>query len=485
MATSQEFPNLGFERRPSGAAFNPNLALGVGSKVPPHSIEAEMGLLGGLLLDNSAFDQIVDIGLTSEDFYGEAHQILFQAMSDLLSRGSPVDQITVSEVLKNAGTLDKIGGRAYIAEVSGADYSVSNIVHYATIVKEKSQQRQVIRVCVEVAGEGYGGVEDHAQYTEAAEKRILEATSNDRKSTFHPLNEVLIRNFGQLQEQAMKDGQLTGVPSGFSDLDKHTSGWHGGQLLIVAARPGMGKTSFMLNLALNAAEKNQGVAIFSLEMSSEELTMRLLAMEARVDSQRLKNARRLQDADWRNLQRAAGKLSELPIFIDDSAALNLLEIKSRCRRLQNRHGLGLVIVDYLQLMRGLGNRGGSSSFDRQLEISEISRGLKALAKELNVPVIAASQLNRGVESRQDKRPMLSDLRESGAIEQDADMVMFIHRDELYNKEQSEHKGEAELIIGKHRSGSVGTIKLAWIGQYTTFRDLSYSEPTGPEPDQIF
>ena len=475
----------GFERRPSGAAYQSNLALGAGSKVPPHSMEAEMGVLGGLLLENAAFDQIIDVALQPEDFYAESHQILFQAMTDLLNRGSPVDQITVSEVLKNAGTLEKVGGRAYIAEVAGADYSISNIVSYATIVKEKSQQRQIIRVCVDQSGKAYNGVEDHAAYTEETEKRLLEATSDARKNTFAPLNEVLIKNFNQLQEQAMKDGQITGVPSGFSDLDRHTSGWHGGQLLIVAARPGMGKTSFMLNLALHAAENNVGTAIFSLEMSSEELTMRLLAMESKVDSQRLKNARRLQDADWRNLQRAAGKMSELPIHIDDSAALNLLEIKSRCRRLQSRNGLGLVIVDYLQLMRGLGNRGGGSSFDRQLEISEISRGLKAMAKELNVPVIAASQLNRGVESRQDKRPMLSDLRESGAIEQDADMVMFIHRDELYSKEQSEHKGEAELIIGKHRSGNTGTVKLAWLGQYTTFKDIAHAEPTGPESDQIF
>ncbi|NUM89241.1 MAG: replicative DNA helicase [Bdellovibrionales bacterium] len=469
-----------FERRSAGASFD---FAAVTGKMPPHSQEAEMGVLGGLLLENSSFDQIVDLELKPEDFYSESHRHVFKAIRDLLDKGQPADIITVSHSLQNLGLLERAGGRQYIADLADFDYSTSNIAHYAQIVRDKSQQRQIIRVCQEQSQKAYIGVEDHAGYTEETEKKLLEATASDRRSNFDSLKSVLVRNFTQLQEQAMRDGQLTGVPSGFKDLDKETSGFHGGQLIIVAARPGMGKTSLMLNLALHAAENSNGVAVFSLEMAREELSMRLLAMESRVDSSRLKNARRLQDEDWKKLTRAAGKLSEMPVYIDDTAALNLLEIKSRCRRLQTQHGLGLVIVDYLQLMRGLSSRGAGSSSERQLEIAEISRGLKALAKELNVPVIAASQLNRGVENRQDKRPMLSDLRESGAIEQDADMVLFIHREEMYQKDSHDHKGEAELIIGKHRSGSVGTVKLTWIGQYTTFRDWSGVEvpDTGVSP----
>jgi len=451
-----------------------------GAKVPPHSIEAEKSVLGGILLDNQAMDRIADIRLEADDFYSESHQRIYRAIFDLIARGMPADIITTTNALKDGGLLDRVGGAAYVSSLVDYEYSVANIVAYATIVHEKSQQRKIIKVATEQSGKAFEGVEDHTAFVEETEKKFFAVTSAKNSNTFDPLKEILLRNFKQIEELSSRPGGLTGTPSGFKDLDKHTSGWHGSQLIIVAARPGMGKTSFMLNLALNASlsEAKTGVAIFSLEMSKEELTMRLLAMESKVDSQRLKNGR-LQEQDWKNLQRAAGKLAECPIFIDDTAALNLLELKSRCRRLQSLHGLGLVIVDYLQLMRGIGNRVGNS-FNREQEIAEISRGLKAMAKELNVPVIAASQLNRGVESRQDKRPMLSDLRESGAIEQDADMVLFIHRDEQYNKEQSEQKGEAELIIGKHRSGQVGTVKLAWIGQYTTFKDLSHTEYGGAD-----
>lgn len=452
-----------------------------GGKVPPHSLESEKSVLGGILLDNTALDRIADIRLEADDFYSESHQRVYRAVFDLITRGVPADIVTITNNLRDAGLLDKVGGAAYISSLVDYEYSVANILAYATIVKDKSQQRKIISVTAEQAGKAFDGVEDHTAFIEETEKKIFEVTSTKNANSFDPLKEILLRNFKQIEEIASRPGGLTGTPSGFKELDKHTSGWHGSQLIIVAARPGMGKTSFMLNLGLNASmsEKKVPVAIFSMEMSKEELTMRLLAMESRVDSQRLKNGK-LQEQDWKNLQRAAGKLAECPIFIDDTAALNLLELKSRCRRLQSLHGLGLVVVDYLQLMRGLG--GKSSSFNREQEIAEISRGLKALAKELNVPVIAASQLNRGVESRQDKRPMLSDLRESGAIEQDADMVMFIHRDEQYNKEQSEQKGEAEIIIGKHRSGQVGTIKLAWIGQYTTFKDLAHND-YGSTPDR--
>lgn len=459
----------------------------LGGKVPPHSLEAEKSVLGGILLDNAAMDRIADIRLDADDFYAENHQRIYRTIFELIARGSPADIITVTNSLKDSGQLEKAGGAAAVSSLVDYEYSVANILAYATIVKEKSQQRKIITVSLEQSGKAYTGVEDHTAFVEETEKRLFEVTSAKNTNTFDPLKEILLRNFKQIEELSTKPGGVTGTPSGFKDLDKHTSGWHGSQLIIVAARPGMGKTSFMLNLALNASlsETKHPVGIFSLEMSKEELTMRLLAMESKVDSQRLKNGR-LQEQDWKNLQRAAGRLAECPIYIDDSAALNILELKSRCRRLQSMHGLGLVIVDYLQLMRGIGvGRAGASS--REQEIAEISRGLKAMAKELNVPVIAASQLNRGVENRQDKRPMLSDLRESGAIEQDADMVLFIHREEQYTKEQSEHKGEAEIIIGKHRAGQVGTVKLAWLGQYTTFKDLSTGDYGGPQDssDSVF
>ena len=393
-------------------------------------------------------------------------------MPPLTARGEPADIVTVTNALRTMNELDKAGGARYLSELADRAFSSAHVPYYAKIVKEKSVLRSFIRTANDLVGAAYSGVEEQESFLDEAEKKIFAVTSLKQTHFFDPLKDILLRNFIEIEQNAANQGGTSGVPSGFVDLDAKTTGWKPGQLIIVAARPGMGKTSFMLNIGINCASQVNPapVAFFSMEMAKEELSMRLLAMESRVDSHRLKTGR-LQESDWQNLQRAAGKLSEAPFFIDDTPALNLVEIKSRCRRIQSMHGLKLVVVDYLQLMRGTaGSR--NMNMNREQEISEISRGLKALSKELQVPVIAASQLNRGVESRNDKRPMLSDLRESGAIEQDADMVIFIHRDEHYNREQSEEKGIAEIIIGKHRAGSTGAVKLAWMGQYTSFANLS-------------
>jgi len=445
-------------------------------RVPPHNIEAEMNVLGGILLDNRALDSVFETGVLADDFYKESHQKIFEAIYQLHRRGQPADAITLRNLLASAGTLEQVGGAAYIGELVESDYSVVNVPAYALIVKEKSTERKIISVCSEQAHKAYEGVEDHNAYREETEKRILEAAADQKKNTMVALGITLQNVFTHLQDTASRDTKIIGVPSGFADLDKETMGWHKGQLIIIAARPGMGKTSFMLNTALHAALKgNTSVAVFSMEMTRDELAMRLLSMEARVDAGRLKNASRLQEADWKHLQRAAGEMHDAQLYLDDTPALNLLEIKARARRIKSQHGLGLVVVDYLQLMRGLGGKG--NSYNREQEIAEISRGLKAMAKELEVPVISASQLSRDVEKRGDKsKPKLSDLRESGAIEQDADIVMFIHRD----KENPEMQREAEIIIGKHRSGNTGEIKLAWHGQFTTFKDFNYGgDPGGP------
>lgn len=463
---------FGYNKKPAA----PSMAAG---RVPPHNLEAEMNVLGGILLDNRALDSVFELGVQSDDFYQESHQKIFEAIFQLNRRGQPADAITLRNLLASAGTLESVGGATYISQLVDSDYSVVNVPAYAQIIKEKSTERKIIGVCSEQAHKAYEGVQDHHAYREETEKRILEAAADTKKSTITSLGQTLQNVFTHLQDTASRDTKIIGVPSGFTDLDKETMGWHPGQLIIIAARPGMGKTSFMLNVALHAALKgNTSVAVFSMEMTREELAMRLLSMEARVDAGRLKNASRLQEQDWKHLQRAAGEMHEAQLYLDDTPALNLLEIKARSRRIKQQHGLGLVVVDYLQLMRGLGGKG--NSYNREQEIAEISRGLKAMAKELEVPVISASQLSRDVEKRGDKsKPKLSDLRESGAIEQDADIVMFIHRD----KENPEMQREAELIIGKHRAGNTGEIKLAWHGQFTTFRNFDYGGDTGGAPSR--
>jgi replicative DNA helicase len=447
-----------------------------GNKVPPQDLEAERSLLAGLLLDSAALPKIVDLGLEPEDFYREANGKIFASILALSSRGEPIDLVTLSAQLRKAGDYDFIGGSAYLTGLFESAYTSAHVAHYAKIVKDNSTLRKIISTSNDLIDTAYGGVEQIEEFLDNCEKSIFEVTNSKSRPVAASIRDVLIENMSRIQELSEKNSMVTGLATGFMDFDRMTSGLQPGQLVIIAARPAMGKTSLALNIAQNAAiDSKASVAVFSLEMAKEELVFRLLTSLARVDAASLKVGR-LKDRDWKALTKAANTLSETKIFIDDSAAISVLEMRSRCRRVQAEHGLNLVIVDYLQLMRGT-SKPGKGSDNREREIAEISRGLKSLAKELRVPVIALSQLNRGVEARADKRPMMSDLRESGAIEQDADIVSFVYRDEVYNKE-SEDKGKAEFIIAKHRSGSTGTIRLNWDAQYTSFSNEDDSPSVG-------
>lgn len=433
-------------------------------RVPPNSIEAERAVLGAILLNNEVLSHTLEL-ITPEDFYRTGHSILYKAMIRLENRGIPPDIVTVVDELRAGNDLDKVGGASYISSLTSEVPSVAHARHYATIIRKLSTLRGLINAANDIAAEGYGAGQDVEEFLDKAEKEIFSATSRQIEKTATSLHDLLREAFNTIEELYNKKEMITGVPSGFLELDNLTAGFQPSDLIIVAGRPGMGKTSFVLNIAQHAAVKgNVGVAFFSLEMSKEQLVMRLLCSEAMVDAQRLRRGN-LRDSDWPKLTRAAGVLSEAPIYIDDTPAITTLEIRAKARRLFAEHRIGMLVVDYLQLMRA------SGSYDvREQEISEISRSLKALAKELRIPIIALSQLNRGVEGRSDKRPMISDLRESGAIEQDADVVLFIYRDEVYDKE-SKDKGEAEIIIGKQRQGPLGMAKLAFLGQHTKFENL--------------
>lgn len=437
-------------------------------QVPPQDLDAERSLLAGLLLDSAALTKIVDHGLEPTDFYREAHGKIFESIIALSSRGEPVDLITLSAQLRSTSSYEQVGGSAFLTSLFEEAYSSAHVAQYAKIVKDMSTLRKVITTSNSLIEMAYSGVENIEEFLDACEKGIFEVTNSKTRPTALSIRDILIENMSRIQELSEKNSTVTGLATGFREFDRMTSGLQPGQLIIVAARPAMGKTSLALNMAQNAAIYSKAsVAVFSLEMAKEELVFRFLTGLARVDASALKVGR-LKDRDWKALTKAANILSETKIFIDDTAASSVLEMRSRCRRVQAEHGLNLIIVDYLQLMRG-SSKPGKGSDNREREISEISRGLKSLAKELRVPVIALSQLNRGVEARADKRPMMSDLRESGAIEQDADIVSFVYRDEVYNKE-SEDKGKAEFIIAKHRAGSTGTVKLNWDAQYTSFSD---------------
>jgi replicative DNA helicase len=435
------------------------------SRVPPHSLEAEAGVLGAILLNNDVLPHVVEV-LDREDFYRTGHRLLYELMLELSERGSPIDLVTATEGLRQKNLLEKVGGAAYVAGLTSHVPSVDNAVHYARIVRERAVQRKLIWVSTEIASEGYGSDEDVEEYLDRAEKAIFEVTARKVRPSFVRVKDILRDTFAKIEELYEHKDLVTGVPTGYHDLDQLTAGFQRSDLIIVAGRPGMGKTSFVLNIAQYAAiESGTPVAFFSLEMSKEQLVMRLLCSEARIDSHRLRRGM-LRDSDWPKLTRAAGTLAEAPIFIDDTPGISTLEVRAKARRLKSEADVGLVVVDYLQLMRARG------SYDiREQEISEISRSLKGLAKELSVPVVALSQLNRGVESRSDKRPLISDLRESGAIEQDADVIMFIYRDEVYNKESSD-KGIAEIIVGKQRNGPTDTVKLAFLSEFTTFENLA-------------
>ncbi len=435
-------------------------------KLPPQSLEAEMSILGGVLLDNDAINRVLDI-LVPEDFYRESHRKIMRAMIELNDHREPCDLITLTTVLKKRGELEEVGGAPYLATLVDYVPTAANIAYYSKIVKEKAIARTLISAATEIVTDGYDEQAEIEELLDKAQKNIFEICENRIKTPYFQVNLILkdtIKYIGELYE---KKESTTGVPTGFIDLDLKTAGFQPGDLIIIAGRPSMGKTAFALNIAQYSAihaEPRHSVVIFSLEMSKEQLVTRLLCSESRVDASRLRTGH-LVDGDWEKIMRGADKLFEAKIFIDDTPAISVMEMRAKARRLKAEHGIGMIIVDYLQLMRG-----GASPESRQQEISEISRSLKALAKELSVPVVALSQLNRGLESRNDKRPIMSDLRESGAIEQDADVIMFVYRDEVYNKENPDAKGKAEIIIGKQRNGPIGTVDLTFLGEFTRFEN---------------
>ena len=434
-------------------------------KLPPYNEEAEQYVLGACLEAGEAFARALEV-LEGEDFYKTSHRKIFMAMEELFTAGEPIDILTLSERLRKNDALDAIGGIEYLGLLETIAPTSAAISHHARIVRDKKILRDLIVTATEIAVKSYDDSEETDVILDRAEQSIFRISEKKNKRSFFKIKEIIKRSFDSIEKLFDKPGMITGVETGFTDLDRLTSGLQPSDLIIIAGRPSMGKTSFALDIARFAALKRKiPTAIFSLEMSKEQLGIRLLCSDARISSQKLRTGF-LKSSDWPNLTAAAGRISEAPIFIDDSPQLSTLDVRARSRRLQSEHSIGLIIIDYLQLMHGR-----SSSESRQLEISEISRGLKGLAKELDVPIIALSQLSRAVESRPDKRPMLSDLRESGSIEQDADVVAFIYRDEFYNKE-SPDTGVAEILIRKQRNGPIGDIRLAFIGEYTRFENYS-------------
>lgn len=439
-------------------------------RVPPQNIEAEQAVLGAMLIDKEAIAKATEV-LSADDFYREAHRVIFSAMLELYNKNEAVDMVTVTEILKRDNKLEDIGGIAYITSLANVVLTAANVKYHADIVAEKSVLRQLVRVSTEIAAMGYEANEDVGTLLDTAESRILEISNRKKKNDFTAINDILMDSVQSIESLLQNKGGLTGLPAGFADLDKLTSGLHPSDFIILAARPSMGKTALALNIVQNVALRAhkviggepRSVAFFSLEMSKEQLVNRMLCAEAGIDSQRLRVGE-MHDEDWTHLWDACDTMSRAKIYIDDTAGITAMDMRSRARRLKAEHGLDLIVVDYLQLMQGSGKRNNSG--DRQQEVSEISRSLKALARELDVPVLALSQLSRSVESRQVKRPMLSDLRESGSLEQDADIVAFLYREDYYNPE-TENK-HTELIIAKHRNGPVDTVNLFFQKQFTKF-----------------
>jgi replicative DNA helicase len=436
-------------------------------RLPPQSLEAEVSVLGGVLLENEALNRVLEV-VNEGDFYREAHRQIFSALLHLYERNEPADLITLSEVLKKRDALEEVGGIEYLNFLVNSVPTAANIAYYAKIIKEKSILRKLINRATEIINLGFGDAGDVDESLDRAERLIFEISEDRVRPSFFPIKDIIKASFKTIENLYEKKQLITGVPTGFTKLDDLTSGLQPSDLIIVAGRPSMGKTALALNITQHAAiEDGIPSAIFSLEMSKEQLALRLLCSEAKVDAHRLRGGF-LSETDWPKLTRAAGSLSEAPIFIDDTPGLTVLEMRAKSRRLKAEHNLGLVVVDYLQLMRGRAN-----SETREQEISDISRSLKALAKELRLPVIALSQLNRKVEDRGDRRPQLADLRESGAIEQDADVIIFLYRDEVYNRsEDNPHKGKAEIIVGKQRNGPTDKFELAFLDKYTCFENLS-------------
>ena len=438
-------------------------------RVPPQSIDAEMSVLGAMLIKKEAITQAQEL-LKADDFYREAHRLVYDAMLELAGNGEPVDLVTLTEALRKKEILEKVGGISFLTQLANYTPTAANIVYHAKIVKEKSELRHLIDAATEIASAAYEATDEVTDIMDDAEKKILAIAGSQSTGGFEPIKDIVINAIDHVESIYESKGGLTGIGTGFKDLDAMTSGLQKSDLVLVAARPSMGKTAFTLNIAAYAALHGHTVAFFSLEMNKEQLVQRMLCSEGGIDSQRLRTGK-LDDQEWQQLINTADKISKAKLFIDDTAGISVMELRSKARRLKAEHGLDLIVIDYLQLMQGR-SKGGDNS--RQQEISEISRSLKALARELDVPVVALSQLSRSVESRTVKKPMLSDLRESGSLEQDADIVMFLYREDYYDQE-TEKKNITEVMISKHRNGPIGSIELFFQKEFTKFRDLSNLE----------
>lgn len=442
-------------------------------RVPPHNNEAEQSVIGAIFLEPQALITAAEL-LIPEDFYRIAHQKIFDTMIILSDKGQAIDVVTVTEELSAKKELEDVGGISYLTELANAVPTAANIAFYARIVEEKALLRRLIRVATSIVEDGYAREDEVEALLSEAEKKMMEVSNRKNAGDFRHIKDVLVETYDNIELLHTRKGDITGIPTGFRDLDKMTAGFQRNDLIILAARPSVGKTAFALNVAQNVATKtDENVAIFSLEMGADQLVMRMLCAEGNIDAQVLRTGA-LEAEDWRKLTMAMGSLSNAGIFIDDSSGIRVNEIRSKCRRLQQEHGLGMIIIDYLQLISGSGRAGEN----RQQEVSEISRSLKGLARELKVPVIALSQLSRGVEQRQDKRPMMSDLRESGSIEQDADIVSFLYREDYYDKE-TENQNIIEIIIAKQRNGPTGTVSLAFAKEYNKFVNIDWSQHQPP------
>jgi len=444
-------------------------------RVPPHNREAEQSVIGAIFLEPQALITASEI-LMADDFYSNAHKIIFETMLRLSDQGKAIDVVTVTEELSAKKEIEDVGGLSYLLELANAVPTAANVAHYAKIVEEKALLRRLIRVATKIVEDGYTREDEVEALLGEAEKKMMEVANRKNAGDFKHVKDVLVETFDNIEQLQSQKGDVTGIPTGFRDLDNITAGFQRNDLIIVAARPSVGKTAFALNVAQSVAvQARENVAIFSLEMGAEQLVMRMLCAEGNIDAQVLRTGA-LTTEDWGKLTMAMGSLSNSGIFIDDTPGVRINEIRAKCRRLAQENGLGMILIDYLQLIQGSGKPGEN----RQQEVSEISRSLKGLARELKVPVIALSQLSRGVEQRQDKRPMMSDLRESGSIEQDADIVAFLYRDDYYDKE-SENKNMIEIIIAKQRNGPTGTVTLAFKKEFNKFINVDWSQMPPPPP----
>ncbi|MFC7366332.1 MULTISPECIES: replicative DNA helicase [Bhargavaea] len=442
-------------------------------RIPPHSNEAEQSVIGAIFLEPQALITAAET-LVPEDFYRVSHQKIFRTMVTLSDRGEAIDVVTVTEELSAKKELEDVGGISYLTEIANAVPTAANVAYYAKIVEEKALLRRLIRTATGIVEDGFTREDEVDAVLAEAEKKMMEVASRKNAGDFKHIKDVLVQTYDNIELLHTRKGEVTGIPTGFRDLDHITAGFQRNDLIIVAARPSVGKTAFALNVSQNVATKaGENVAIFSLEMGADQLVMRMLCAEGNIDAQVLRTGA-LEAEDWRKLTMAMGSLSNAGIYIDDTPGIRVSEIRAKCRRLKQEHGLGMIMIDYLQLIQGSGKPGEN----RQQEVSEISRSLKGLARELQVPVIALSQLSRGVEQRQDKRPMMSDLRESGSIEQDADIVSFLYREDYYDKE-TEDQNMIEIIVAKQRNGPTGTVKLAFVKEYNKFVNVDWSQHEAP------